>query len=108
MGMDKYGVLWYWEGYINALLESRNLVFDKLICIRKTTFIYSGYFTLKNSDCYGQIIVRFNRHSFTTSYPIIWNKKELGFLKYIHPNDLIIDKRHEFDWIFTRPLGSKN
>ena len=102
--MDRYGVLWYWEAYINAILAPRKLLFDKLICIKKSTFIYSGYFTIKNSESYGQIIVRFHRRGFIASYPIIWNKKELGFLKYICSHDLIIDKRGEFDWIFPAPL----
>ena len=57
--LPKYGVLWYWEAYINSLLCEENLVFDKLICIKKTPYVYVGYFTVNNPDLYGQIIVSF-------------------------------------------------
>lgn len=95
--MEKYGVLWFWEEYINSLLKPRGLVFDKPICIKKTSYSYVGYFTLKSSESYGQIIVTFARRGFHTSGVFIMNKK-FATIRYV-VDDVIFDKRREFDWI---------
>ena len=97
--MDKYGVLWFWEEYINSLLEPRGLVFDKPICIKKTTYSYVGYFTINSSESYGQIIVTFARRGFHTSGVFIMNKKYANII-YLTEDDMIFDKRREFDWIY--------
>ena len=97
--LDRYGTLFFWEGYINELLK--DLFFDKLICIRKTPYVYIGYFTVNDPELYGQIIVRFGKRSFKTSEPILWPRKGPLLMKYLYEGDvLIFDKRHEFDWIY--------
>jgi hypothetical protein len=97
--MERYCVLWYWEAYINSLLED-GLVFDKLISIKKTPYLYVGYFTLNNPDLYGQIIVTFKKNYFKTSELILRSRKGPLLMKHVYKDDsLIFDKRHEFDWI---------
>lgn len=97
--LDSYGVLWYWEGYINALFDG-DFIFDKLISIRKTPHCYIGYFTVNDPDFYGQIIVRFGKRSFKSSEPIIRPRDGPLLMKYVYEGEsLIFDKRHEFEWI---------
>jgi len=99
--LARYGVLFFWEAYINALLRMRGLIFDKVICIRKTPYVYIGYFTVNDPELYGQIIVRFGKRSFKTSEPILWRRKGPLLMKYLYEGDsFIFDKRHEFDWIY--------
>jgi hypothetical protein len=99
--LARYGVLWYWEAYINSLLCEQNLVFDKLISIKKAPYGYVGYFTLNNPDLYGQIIVSFKKNYFKTSELILRSRKGPLLMKHVYKCDsLIFDKRHEFDWIY--------
>jgi hypothetical protein len=96
--LARYGVLWYWEAYINSLLE--NLTFEKVILIKKNPYCYIGYFTVNDPDLYGQIVVKFGKKSVKTSLPLIYEKKKVLLMKYTYEGDvLIFDKRHEFDWI---------
>ena len=100
--MDKYGVLWFWEEYINFHLEPRGLVFGKPICIVKTPYTYRGYFTLNSCNFYGEILVTFMNRGFTASHVYLRNKEYAHTLLFLTKDELIFDKRHEFDWIYTK------
>lgn len=99
--LPRHGTLWYWEAYINSLLQG--LTFDKVICIRKTRYCYIGYFTVNDPKLYGQIVVRFGKRSLKTSEPILWNRTGPLLMKYLYEGDsFIFDNRHEFDWIAAK------
>jgi hypothetical protein len=98
--LARYGVLWYWEAYINQLLCEDNLVFDKLISIKKTPHGYVGFFTVNDPELYGQIIVSFTKKTFKICELILRSRKGPLIMKHVYQCDsLIFDKRHEFDWI---------
>jgi len=97
--MDKYGVLWFWEDYINSLLKPRGLVFGKPICIVKTPYMYKGYFSVNSCKYYGEILVTFMNRGFTASHVYLRNKEHVSTLLLLTSHGLIFDKRHEFDWI---------
>jgi hypothetical protein len=100
--LESYGVLWYWESFINSRLQC-GLAFDKLISIKKTNHCYVGYFTVNDPELYGQLIVRFGRKSFKSSEPFIWKRNGVLLMNYIGEGDsLLVDNRKEFDWVFQK------
>jgi len=96
--LARYSVLWYWETLINANLT--NIVFEKLITIKKTRYCYVGYFTLTDPTIYGQLIVTFKRNRYKRSEIMLWRRDGVLLMNYLGEGDsLIYDKRYEFDWI---------
>ena len=97
--MERFAVLWFWEHRINHMLAEEGLHFDKLICIKKTPQAYIGFFTVNSDKIFGKLIVKYSGKNLFLSLPYLIKREQVGMIKIIDKEELIIDNREEFDWI---------
>lgn len=107
--LRKWGVIYHWEKNINRQLLYYGLQFDKLICIRKMSngLTFIGYFTVKileesliKTAIFAHIYVEFTKTGkLKTAKTTLRTLNHNYILKDIPAEDLIYDKRDQFDWI---------
>jgi hypothetical protein len=107
--LSKWGLLYIWEPIINHHLIKYAMIFDQLICVKKSELhplIYSGYFTVHNySEDYEdvkfcQYIVQFSNEGKVLKRRLLTWLEEYSIVISLTPKHLIIfDNRSYFPWL---------
>jgi hypothetical protein len=104
--LSRYGVLYFWEPAINKILVGYNLYLNKVICVRKVGQLeFVAYFEVEpcsgiNNKRFGQFYVQFDKRGRMVSNTLLtWSRSSKCMITSLKNEDLIFDKRSEFEWI---------
>ena len=104
MQLSKWAALCVWEPILNKHMAQYDLVFDKVICIKKVKSLsYVAYYTvkdLKKDLKFCQINVKFDKFGrIRKSYIMTWRECDKAIIRLCEGEEFIFDKREDFEWL---------
>ena len=112
--LSRYGVLYFWEPAINKILVEYNLYLSKVICVRKVGQLeFVAYFEVEPfsgiNKRFGQFYVQFDKRGRMVSNTLLtWSRSSKCMITSLKNEDLIFDKRSEFEWIQSSDTTSES